>query len=354
MIVGTKALLEAQMIEDVIKAKEKLGTDLVILGHHYQRDEVIRFADYRGDSLRLARQAAKADAKSIIFLGVHFMAETADILTAPDQQVILPDLKAGCSMADMVQPDELEEAWDYLTGIYGETLLPITYVNSSAEVKAFVGKHGGMTVTSSNAEKIMAKGLRDKERVLFLPDQHLGRNTAFRLGIPLDEMILYHPREIALEKEKEAGEAKVILWEGHCSVHQRFEPHHVRQMREMHAGIRVIVHPECKFETVQAADESGSTEYIIRAVEQAPAGTKWAIGTEHNLVYRLAKEHPEQEIYSLNPIVCACYTMNRIDLPHLHASLSALVRGEAVNVISVPNEVAYWAKMAIDRMLKLG
>lgn len=341
------------LMEEIREAKEKLGRELLILGHHYQRDEVIRFADYRGDSLRLAQMAAKTDAKYILFCGVHFMAETADLLTAPEQKVILPDLKAGCSMADMVSLGELEKAWDYLTGLYGDTLFPITYVNSSAEVKAFVGKHGGMTVTSSNAEKVMSYAFSKKERLFFLPDQHLGRNTAYRLGIPLDEMVVYHPREVSLEKGKALEKIKVILWEGYCSVHQLFQPAHVRQMRERIPGIRIIVHPECTFETVQMADESGSTDYIIRAIEKAPPGTKWAIGTEHNLVNRLAKEHPEQEIYSLNPFLCSCYTMNRIDLLHLHASVRSLVNGEEKNVIKVREEIAPWARLAIDRMLEI-
>ncbi|CCQ95685.1 quinolinate synthetase [[Clostridium] ultunense Esp] len=342
------------MLQEIKTAKERLGKEMVILGHHYQRDEVIQFADFRGDSLRLARLAAETDARFILFCGVHFMAETADILTAPEQTVILPDLKAGCSMADMVNRDELEEAWELLIDTYGEPPFPITYVNSSAEVKAFVGQHGGMTVTSSNAERIMAYALRERKRIFFLPDQHLGRNTAYRLGIPLEAMKVYNPREMRIEGGEAREDTKVILWKGHCSVHQRFDPVHVRKMREEHPGIRVIVHPECKFETVQAADESGSTEYIIKAIERAPAGTKWAIGTEHNLVYRLAKEHPEQEIYSLNPIVCACYTMNRIDLPHLHASVMNVLNGEKKNVIRVPEETASWAKVAIERMLRLG
>lgn len=343
----------AEQIERISEIKAQLGKRLTILGHHYQRDDVIQFADYRGDSLKLARVAEQLhESEYIVFCGVHFMAETADILTTTDQQVILPDLNAGCSMADMAVLDEVEESWEILTERFGDSIIPVTYVNSSAAIKAFVGKHGGLTITSSNADQIFTHALSSKERILFLPDQHLGRNTAYKLGIPLKEMSVYNPKEMELEYPHGEGTSRVILWKGHCSVHQKFEPSHVHAIREQHPEMRVIVHPECMFETVQLADESGSTDYIIKAIEKAPSGSQWAIGTEHNLVYRLAKEHPEQMIQSLNPMVCPCLTMNRIDLPHLLQSLESVVENKPINVIRVPEEIAYWAKIAINRMLQ--
>lgn len=348
-----RTLTKNEQIDRIRVARERLGNRVTILGHHYQREDVIQFADYRGDSLKLARIAAEIkDSCYIVFCGVHFMAETADILTESYQQVILPDLNAGCSMADMANEDEVEECWDVITDMFGESIIPVTYVNSTAAIKAFVGKHGGLTITSSNAMSILSEALKQKERILFLPDQHLGRNTLYKLGISLQDMTVYDPKEMSLEYPHGKGVSKVILWKGHCSVHQKFEPRHVEHVRNQHPGIRVIVHPECMFETVQVADESGSTDYIIKAIEKAPPGTKWAIGTEHNLVYRLAKEHPEQMILSLNPMICPCLTMNRIDLPHLLWSLESLVEGNPVNVIRVPEEISYWAKIAIDRMLQ--
>lgn len=336
------------------KLKKDLNGQVVILGHHYQRDDVIRFADYRGDSLQLSRIAASLkDIRYIVFCGVHFMAETADILTGEDQMVILPDLNAGCSMADMADIQDLEECWDLLTEEYGDSIFPVTYVNSSAEVKAFVGRRGGMTCTSSNAERVLSEAFRVKKRVLFLPDQHLGRNTGVKLGVPLEEMCVYDPADMRLEFPHGRGEPRMFLWKGHCSVHQRFEPRHVEEVRKKYPGIRVIVHPECMYETVQLADDSGSTDYIIRAVRNAPAGTKWAIGTEHNLVHRLAREHPEQWIISLNEMICPCLTMNRIDRPHLLQALENLAAGTPSGVIRVPEETAYWARTAIERMLLL-
>ncbi|MCF6093079.1 quinolinate synthase NadA [Microaerobacter geothermalis] len=349
-----RKLDEKELTKAIWEAKKRLGNSLIILGHHYQRDDVIQFADYRGDSLKLARIAAELkQTKYIVFCGVHFMAETADILTTPEQVVILPDLNAGCSMADMAEVDEVEECWDMITREFGSSIIPVTYVNSSAAIKAFVGKYGGLTMTSSNADKIFSYALQEKERILFLPDQHLGRNTAFKLGIPLKEMTVYDPKEMSLEYPHGHGSSRIILWKGHCSVHQKFEPSHVCYMRETYPGIRVIVHPECMFETVQLADENGSTDYIIKQIDNAPAGTKWAIGTEHNLVNRLAQEHPDQMITSLNPMICPCLTMNRIDQPHLLWSLESLINHQPVNVIRVDDETAKWAKTAVDRMLEL-
>ncbi|UOF92890.1 quinolinate synthase NadA [Fodinisporobacter ferrooxydans] len=338
----------------IMAAKESLGKDLVILGHHYQRDDVICYADYRGDSLKLAQIAANIrDAKYIVFCGVHFMAETTDILASDEQMVILPDLNAGCSMADMADEQELEECWDVITALYGDSIIPVTYVNSTAQVKAFVGKHGGLTVTSSNAERVLAHAFETKQRVLFLPDQHLGRNTGVKLGIPLQQMCVYDPKEMEIEFPDGEGDPKMILWKGHCSVHTKFEPVHVQEVREKYPDIRVIVHPECPYETVRLADANGSTNYIIQQIERAPAGTKWAIGTEHNLVHRLAKEHPEQMIISLNERICPCLTMNRIDRPHLLWALEQLCTDRSQPVIRVDQETAKWAKLAIDRMLEI-
>lgn len=347
-------LTSAELDRRIASAKNALGKDLVILGHHYQRDDVIAFADHRGDSLQLARFAAGLrETNYIVFCGVHFMAETADILTSDGQTVILPDMNAGCSMADMADVQEVEECWEIVTERFGDSIIPVTYVNSTAAVKAFVGKHGGLTVTSSNAEKIFAHALQAKKRILFLPDQHLGRNTGVKFGIPLSEMCVYDPKEMEIEFPDGEGDPRVILWKGHCSVHTRFEPRHIREVRAKYPGIRVIVHPECTYETVRLADEHGSTDSIIKAVRKAPAGTKWAIGTEHNLVNRLAQEHPEQFIISLNEMICPCLTMNRIDRPHLLQSLESILAGTPQTVIKVPPEIAGWARLAIDRMLSI-
>jgi quinolinate synthase len=335
-------------------AKNSLGKDLVILGHHYQRDDVITFSDFRGDSLQLARKAAELkDAKYIVFCGVHFMAETTDILTLDEQTVILPDLNAGCSMADMADAQEVEECWEVITEEYGESIIPITYVNSTAAIKAFVGKLDGLTITSSNAEKIFAYALKAKKRILFLPDQHLGRNTGVKFNIPLNEMCVYNPKEMKLEFPYGKGDPLVILWKGHCSVHTKFEPRHVHQVREKYPDMQVLVHPECMYETVQLADLDGSTDFIIKTIQNAPEGSKWAIGTEHNLVNRLAQEHPDKLIISLNEMICPCLTMNRIDRPHLLWSLDNIVSGTPRNLIKVEPEISEYAKMAIDRMLKI-
>lgn len=343
-----------QMEQRVREIKEKFGERLYIPGHHYQKDEVIQFADDIGDSLQLAQLAAKNKrAEYIVFCGVHFMAETSDILTNPDQKVILPDLNAGCSMADMANIQQTEQSWKILTKILGDSLIPLTYVNSTAAIKSFVGKHGGATLTSSNAKKILSWAFTQKERVLFLPDQHLGRNTAYDLGIPLEEMAVWDPILERLEYEGDVENIKIILWKGHCSVHQNFTEENVNQIRNKEPEMKIIVHPECKFEVVQMADENGSTNKIIKTIENAPKGSKWAIGTETNLVNRLIKQHPDKEIVSLNPFTCNCYTMNRIDLPHLLDSLEKLEQGQVENEIIVEQEIAEDAILALNRMLTI-
>jgi quinolinate synthase len=345
------------LVERARRAKEALGDRVFVLGHHYQRDEVIAFADVTGDSFKLAQQAAaRPDAEYVVFCGVHFMAESADILTGPDQAVVLPDLAAGCSMADMATFDQVEECWDALVeaGI-ADTVVPVSYMNSSAAIKAFTGRHGGTICTSSNAKRALEWAFTRGEKVLFLPDQHLGRNTAVReLGLSLEDCVVYDPRKPSggLTAEQLRA-AKVLLWKGHCSVHGRFTLDSVRDVRERVPGVRVLVHPECRHEVVEAADEVGSTEYIIKAVEAAPPGTAWAIGTELNLVRRLANDHPDQTIVFLEKTVCFCSTMNRIDLPHLVRSLEALVEGRVENRIVVEPETARWAKAALDQMLAL-
>ncbi|WEV28246.1 quinolinate synthase NadA [Streptomyces sp. 71268] len=345
-------------------AKERLGDRVFVLGHHYQRDEVIEFADVTGDSFKLARDAAaRPDAEFIVFCGVHFMAESADILTGDDQQVILPDLAAGCSMADMATAEQVAECWDVLTeaGV-AEVTVPVSYMNSSADIKAFTGKHGGTICTSSNARRALEwafaqGGQAGGAKVLFLPDQHLGRNTAVRdLGMSLEDCVVYNPHKpnggLTVE---ELRAAKMILWRGHCSVHGRFSLESVRDVRERIPGVNVLVHPECKHEVVAAADYVGSTEHIIQTLEAAPAGSKWAIGTELNLVRRLANRFADQdkEIVFLDKTVCFCSTMNRIDLPHLVWALESLADGKVVNRIEVDPETESFAKLALERMLSL-
>ncbi|MFF4688516.1 quinolinate synthase NadA [Streptomyces sp. NPDC001307] len=340
-------------------AKEKLGDKVFVLGHHYQRDEVIQFADVTGDSFKLARDAAaRPEAEYIVFCGVHFMAESADILTSDDQKVVLPDLAAGCSMADMATAEQVAECWDVLTeaGIAGQ-VVPVSYMNSSADIKAFTGKHGGTICTSSNAKRALEWAFQQGEKVLFLPDQHLGRNTAVRdMGMFLDDCVVYNPhRPNGGLTAQELRDAKMILWRGHCSVHGRFGLDSVNDVRERIPGVNVLVHPECKHEVVAAADYVGSTEYIIKALEAAPAGSKWAIGTELNLVRRLANRFaPEgKEIVFLDKTVCFCSTMNRIDLPHLVWALESLAEGNLVNRIEVDKETEAFAKLALERMLAL-
>ncbi len=335
-------------------AKEALAGRLLILGHHYQRDEVIRWADSRGDSLKLARFAAECDwARDIVFCGVHFMAESADILTGPDQRVILPDLNAGCSMADMADAEQVEECWDELAGVIdADRVIPITYVNSSAAVKAIVGRRGGACCTSSNARAVLAWALERGDRVLFVPDQHLGRNTAFDMGFSAADMRVWDPRqELGGLEERDVKEARFLLWKGHCSVHQRFQVKHVEAARADHPGVRVIVHPECAHEVVALADSVGSTERILEEVDRAPAGSVLAIGTEIHMVKRMAAAHPDKTVFSLDPLICPCSTMFRIDEPHLAWCLEALVRGEIVNRITVDDQTAADARLALSRML---
>ena len=344
----------AEMEQRVLDIKEKFGKQLFIPGHHYQKDEVIKFSDARGDSLKLAQISAdNKEAEFIVFCGVHFMAETADMLTDPHQKVILPDLRAGCSMADMADIDQTEKGWEIMMETFGNTILPLTYVNSTAAIKSFVGARGGSTTTSSNCKHIIEWAFTKKERILFLPDQHLGRNTAFDLGIPLEQMAVWDPINEAFECEGDLQEAKVILWKGHCSVHEKFNTKHIENLREKDPEINIIVHPECTYEVVQASDYNGSTNDIITTIESAPAGSKWAIGTEMNLVNRIINEHPDKEIMSLNPFMCPCLTMNRIDLPHLLWSLEKLKQGEVVNQITVDAETTESALLALNRMLEL-
>ncbi|WP_338470380.1 quinolinate synthase NadA [Niallia sp. XMNu-256] len=333
--------------------KARLGSRLFIPGHHYQKDEVIKFADAKGDSLVLAQLSAQnKSAEYIAFCGVHFMAETADILTTEEQSVYLPDMRAGCSMADMADIHQTERAWEILMETFGDTILPLTYVNSTAAIKAFVGEHGGATVTSSNAEKMVSWAFQQKERILFLPDQHLGRNTAFNLGVPLDQMAIWDPIQNKLVHEGSIEDIKVILWKGHCSVHENFTVANVQSVREKYPEMTIIVHPECSHEVVSLSDMAGSTNYIINAIENAEPGSSWAIGTEQNLVNRIIGEHSDKHIVSLNPYMCSCLTMNRIDLPHLAWSLESIEKGETHNIIKVDQEIAQKAKLALDRMLQ--
>nr|WP_209310728.1 quinolinate synthase NadA [Streptomyces spiramenti] len=340
-------------------AKEALGDRVFVLGHHYQRDEVIEFADVTGDSFKLARDAAaRPEAEYIVFCGVHFMAESADILTTDAQQVVLPDLAAGCSMADMATAEQVAECWDVLTeaGVAGTTV-PVSYMNSSADIKAFTGRHGGTICTSSNAHRALEWAFEQGEKVLFLPDQHLGRNTAVRdMGMSLDDCVVYNPHKPGGGlTPQQLRDARMILWRGHCSVHGRFSLDSVAEVRERIPGVNVLVHPECKHEVVAAADHVGSTEYIIRALEEAPAGSKWAIGTELNLVRRLAARYASQdkEVVFLDRTVCFCSTMNRIDLPHLVWALESLAAGRVVNRIQVDPETERYARAALERMLAL-
>ncbi len=348
---------DPRLVARATAAKEALGDQLYILGHHYQRNEVIAFADVTGDSFKLAQQAAaQPEARYIVFCGVHFMAESADILTGPDQAVILPDLAAGCSMADMADIRQVEAAWRHLQDIgVADRTIPVTYMNSTAAIKAFTGRNGGTVCTSSNAEQSLRWALEQREKVLFLPDQHLGRNTAVReLGLSLDDCVVYNPHKPGggLTPE-ELRAATMILWRGHCSVHGRFSLDCVTEVRQRVPGVQVLVHPECNYDVVEAADVVGSTETIIKTVAAAPPGSAWAIGTELNLVKRLAEQHPEQEIVFLDRTVCFCSTMNRIDLPHLVWALENLVAGNVVNRIEVDDDVAHWARVALDRMLAL-
>ena len=355
-LLANYADLSAQELDArIARAKDQLGSRVVILGHHYQRDEVVKFADYRGDSLRLSQLAARRpEAEYIVFCGVHFMAESADILSGDHQAVILPDLNAGCSMADMANLEQVEVCWEQLTAANGGKLVPVTYINSTAAIKAFVGKHDGAVCTSSNARKVMAWALARGEKALFLPDEHLGRNTGYGLGIPLEQMAVWNPLEE--DGGLAAGQirnARVYLWKGHCSVHMRFRPEHVERARQSHPGIRVIAHPECSWEVCQAADEVGSTEYIIKRIVEAPAGSAWAVGTEIHMIRRLAREYPDRLVVSLDDCVCMCSTMFRISPQHLCWTLESLCSGQVVNRISVDPETKRWALVALNRMLEI-
>ncbi|WP_101783495.1 quinolinate synthase NadA [Nonomuraea indica] len=348
---------DPDLVERARKAKEALGDRLFVLGHHYQRDEVIQFADVTGDSFKLARlAAARPEAEYIVFCGVHFMAESADILTADSQKVVLPDLAAGCSMADMATFDQVEECWEALedAGLAGD-VIPVTYMNSSADIKAFCGRNGGAVCTSSNARRALEWAFEQAGKVLFLPDQHLGRNTAvLEMGMSLDDCVVWNPhRPGGGLTRKQLERARMILWKGHCSVHGRFTTESVDDVRRRIPGVNVLVHPECRHEVVLKADQVGSTEYIIKALEAAPAGSSWAIGTELNLVKRLAQMFPDKSVSFLDRTICYCSTMNRIDLPHLVWALESLALGEVVNQITVDDDTSHWARVALDRMLAL-
>jgi len=348
-------LPDSSLDDRIAAAKAKLGKDAVILGHHYQRDEVVKFADLRGDSLKLSQQAAEAEGKYIVFCGVHFMAESADILRRDRQIVILPDRSAGCSMADMADIGQVETCWKELGGVLNTTqIIPVTYMNSTAAIKSFTGEHGGSVCTSSNAAVVMKWAFARGEKVLFLPDEHLGRNTGYRMGIPLGEMVVWDPLEELGGNSAEAlSKAKVVLWKGYCSVHQRFLPEHIDTVRRELPGVRVIVHPECRFEVAQAADEIGSTEGIIKAVMAGRPGSEWAVGTEIHLVNRLGKELKDRKVIPLDPSVCVCTTMFRITPQHLLWALENLGEGKIVNQISVDEQTRHYAKAALDRMLSL-
>ena len=358
---------EDELDRRILAARRRLGDRLVILGHHYQRDEIIKYADARGDSFKLAEFAAgRPEADYIVFCGVHFMAESADILSAPHQQVILPNPAAGCSMADMANIAEVEECWNALDELFADEIgeseerelgwqpvIPVTYMNSAADLKAFCGRNGGIVCTSSNAEQVLRWAFARGRRVLFFPDEHLGRNTALKMGIPDEEIAVWNQRLDfgGITDDERLRRARVILWKGWCSTHQRFSPEQIAEARRRFPGVRVVVHPECSHETVEAADLYGSTEYIVKVIDEAPAGTIWAVGTEINLVKRLAKEHPDQTIFCLDPIVCPCSTMYRIHPAYLAWVLEELAEGHVVNQVSVDAETAQWAKVALERML---
>jgi quinolinate synthase len=346
------SLTKEEMENRVWKIKKVLGKKLFIPGHHYQKDEVIQFADAVGDSLQLAQLSSEnQEADYIVFCGVHFMAETADILTQEHQQVILPDMRAGCSMADMADIHQTEKAWRRLQGIYGDTIIPLTYVNSTASIKSFVGRNGGATVTSSNAHKMVEWALEEKERILFLPDQHLGRNTAADLGVKMNEMAVWDPITEELMYAGDVEDIRVILWKGHCSVHENFTEKNIEHVRMAHPEMKIIVHPECRREVVEKSDLNGSTKFIIETIRSASMGSSWAIGTEMNLVKRLIADHPDKLIISLNPYMCPCLTMNRIDLPHLLWALETVMENRTQNIIKVDEDTSRNAILALNRML---
>ncbi len=359
------ALPDHSMDSRIAEARAKLGATTILLGHHYQRDEVIRFADFTGDSYKLSKIAAETDAKYIVFCGVHFMAESADVLGRNGQQVILPDLNAGCSMADMAEISQVEACWEALERMgLADEMIPLTYMNSTAAIKAFCGERGGLVCTSSNARAAFEWAFARGKRILFLPDQHLGRNTGFAMGIPLDEMVVWDPWAIHIQGGQTPGgqsvarfaASRVVLWKGHCAVHQRFLPGHVDQVRAKYPGIQVIVHPECRWEVCQKADALGSTERLIKIVEEAPAGTMFAVGTEIHLVNRMARRFAGEgkRTITLDDTGCLCTTMYRISPQHLAWALENLIEGRVVNQIQVRKSVKHWARVALDRMLEVG
>jgi quinolinate synthase len=350
----------AELTRRIRSAREALGTDVVVLGHHYQRADIIEFADERGDSFALAQYAAsRPESKYIVFCGVHFMAEAADILSGAHQQVILPNMEAGCSMADMAAPADVYTAWHELEDVFGSTddIIPVTYMNSAASLKAFCGKHGGVVCTSSNAAQVLAWAFERGKRVFFFPDQHLGRNTGAAMGIPQDEMVLWNWRlpagSLGGRTAEELERSRIILWQGHCSVHQRFSLTQVEQAREQHPGVQIVVHPECRYEVVQAADANGSTAFIAKYVADAPAGAVIGIGTEINLVSRLAAEHPDKTVFCLDPVVCPCSTMYRVHPAYLAWVMESLLDGQVVNQVVVPDDEKQDARVALERMLAL-
>ena len=347
---------DEEIASSIEAAREALGPRVVILGHHYQRDDVIRHADLTGDSYQLSVMASQTDAEFIVFCGVHFMAESADILGKPEQRVILPDMGAGCSMADMATIDQVEDAWEQLgdIGVLDSRVAPITYMNSSAAIKAFCGRHEGVVCTSSNAVPLFDIYLKEFDKMFFFPDQHLGRNTGAKFGIPLDKMVVWNPhQELGGNTEEQMHDAKLILWRGHCSVHGRFKDWHVDKIREQVPGVKVLVHPECTREVVEKSDLNGSTSYIIKTVEQSPSGSKWAIGTEVNLVSRLQSRFPDKEIHLLAPDLCMCATMYRIAPQNLAWAMENLAEGVVVNEIVVDAETKHYAHIALDRMISL-
>lgn len=352
--IQAEELSDEQVLVELKIIKEELSDRVVVLGHHYQQDDVISFADHKGDSLQLAKDAAKLKKEFIIFCGVHFMAETADMLTSENQKVILPDMNAGCSMADMADKEEIDRCWKNLTDATDKKITPITYINCTAQLKSFVGEHDGSICTSSNAHKIISWALKQGEKLLFFPDQHLGRNTCFDLGIKLDEMVIFNPnlKNGGLTKEQ-IKKAKVILWYGYCSVHQGFTKDQVVKIKNEEPQRTVIVHPECSFDVVQAADDNGSTSYILNKIKEAPANSKFAVGTEINLVNRLAQMYPDKDIVSLSPYQCLCTTMYRVRPRWLLESFRSIKRNDAINIITVPTEIKKNALKALDRMLEI-
>ncbi len=352
-------LPEAKVQDRIMAAKKALGERLVILGHHYQREEVIRHTDFTGDSLKLSRQAATSNAEYIVFCGVHFMAEVADILSRPDQVSILPDLAAGCSMADMANLAKVERAWSELSEVFEDpdrVFTPVTYINSAADLKAFCGRHGGIVCTSTNARHVLEWSFEQTEKVLFFPDQHLGRNTGFKMNIPLEQMVVWDPSQpMGGLTEQQIRDAKIILWHGFCSVHQMFQPEHIDAFRAKYPDGRVVSHPESSFEVCQKSDAVGSTEFIIKTIADSPDGTRWLVGTELNLVNRLHERHKHEgkHVHFMSPTVCMCSTMFRIDPPHLLWTLESLVAGKPVNVIQVDPAEAVQAKLALERMLEV-